>query len=105
VESSYELLEVRYIRRNMYMRRDDGQTRHFVIRRDNLPRNLLTRDLAMDMLQEKLSDPGHSGPHGKPKPDSIQFVDHDGQEVLAVSAIDVLTRLPPQKPASSNQLR
>jgi hypothetical protein len=96
VTDSNELLEVRYIRRDMYMRRDDGQSRHFVIRRDSLCRSLLTRDLAMDMLQEKLSDPGHSGPQGKPKPDSIQFVDRDGEEVLAVSAIDVLTRLPPK---------
>jgi hypothetical protein len=96
-----ELLEVRYIRRDIYMRRSEGQTRHFVIQRDNLLRSLLTRDLAMDMLQEKLSEPTHSGRRGNPRPDSVQFIDHDGQEVLAVSATDLLTRLPPQSVPSA----
>ena len=92
---SGERLEVRYIQRNLYAHREPGPARDFVLRRESILQADLSRDLAMDMLQEKLTDPRHSGQRGNPKPDAILFFDRDGREVLAVSARDVRSRLRP----------
>jgi hypothetical protein len=92
---SGERLEVRYIQRNLYAHREAGPARDFVLRRESIPMTALSRDVAMDMLQEKLTDPRHSGQRGNPKPDAILFFDREGREVLAVSARDVWGRLRP----------